>query len=148
VERYLDCFAVLIQLPTLRCRFVTGSTVAPTPLLFAHVEYVIAVREVATARDRANSSKNDRTMNNTKNQRVIVISGASAGQGRATAQGFARNEGAPIALIARGQDVLEGAQRDVESLGGKALILQADVADADAVEAAARVETELGRCQP
>ena len=69
-------------------------------------------------------------MNNSKNQRVIVITGASAGLGRATAQAFARSEGARIGLIARGQDGLEGAQRDVESLGGQALILQADVADA------------------
>ena len=84
-------------------------------------------------------------MNDSKNQRVIVITGASAGLGRAIAQAFARSEGARIGLIARGQDGLKGAQRDVESLGGQALILQADVADAGAVEAAAeRVETELG----
>ena len=84
-------------------------------------------------------------MKNSKNQRVIVITGASAGLGRATAQAFARSEGARIGLIARGQAGWEGARREVESLGGQALILQADVADAEAIEAAAeRVEAEWG----
>ena len=77
--------------------------------------------------------------------RVIVITGASAGVGRATAQLFARTERAHIGLIARGSQGLEGAQRDVESLGGKAITIQCDVADAEAVDAAAeRVERELG----
>ena len=77
--------------------------------------------------------------------RVIVITGASAGLGRAAAQAFARTEKAKIGLIARGKEGLEGAKRDVEELGGKALILPTDVADADAVEAAtAKVESELG----
>lgn len=76
--------------------------------------------------------------------RVIVITGASAGVGRATVRAFAR-EGASIGLIARGHDGLEGAKRDAEAHGGKGLILPADVADADAVErAAARAEDELG----
>jgi NAD(P)-dependent dehydrogenase (short-subunit alcohol dehydrogenase family) len=79
------------------------------------------------------------------NSRVVVITGASAGVGRATAQAFARSEGARIGLIARGKAGLEGARRDMESLGGQALVLPADVSDADAVEAAAtRVEGELG----
>jgi NAD(P)-dependent dehydrogenase (short-subunit alcohol dehydrogenase family) len=77
----------------------------------------------------------------------VVIAGAAAGVGRAAAQEFARH-GAHIGLIARGgpgMDGLEGARRDVEALGGKALILPCDVADADAVMAAAeRVERELG----
>jgi short-subunit dehydrogenase len=77
--------------------------------------------------------------------RVIVITGAAAGVGRATAQMFARTEGAHLGLIARGQEGLEGAKRDVEALGGKAIILQCDVADAEGIEAAAkRVEEELG----
>src|SRR4051794_21773343 len=77
-------------------------------------------------------------------QRVVVITGASAGVGRATAQAFARR-GASIGLLARGRDGLEGARRDVESLGGRGLVLPTDVADADAVEAAAEaVETEFG----
>ena len=77
-------------------------------------------------------------------QEVVVITGASAGVGRATVREFARH-GAAIGLIARGIDGLEGARRDVEQLGGKALVLPTDVADAAQVEAAAeRVERELG----
>jgi short-subunit dehydrogenase len=77
--------------------------------------------------------------------RVIVITGASAGLGRAIAQAFARSERARIGLIARGKDRLEAAKHEVEMLGGQALILPADVSDADAIEAAAgRVESELG----
>ena len=75
---------------------------------------------------------------------VVVVTGASAGVGRAVVRRFAR-EGASVGLIARGVDGLEGARRDVEALGGKALVCQADVSDAAAVEqAAARVEAELG----
>jgi NAD(P)-dependent dehydrogenase (short-subunit alcohol dehydrogenase family) len=76
---------------------------------------------------------------------VVVITGASAGVGRATAQRFAK-EGARIGLLARGIDGLEGARRDVEKLGGKALVIPVDVADADKVEAAAaQIEAELGK---
>ena len=67
---------------------------------------------------------------------VVAITGASAGVGRAVARRFAR-DGARIGLIARGQDGLEGASRDVEDLGGKALICACDVSDHDAVEQAA-----------
>lgn len=75
---------------------------------------------------------------------VVVITGASAGIGRATAQAFAKR-GAKIGLIARGRAGLEAAKRDVESLGGKALVLPLDVADHDAVErAAAEVEETFG----
>jgi NAD(P)-dependent dehydrogenase (short-subunit alcohol dehydrogenase family) len=64
--------------------------------------------------------------------------------GRATARAFAR-EGAQIALLARGNDGLEGACADVEAAGGKALALPTDAANADEVEAAAEaVEAELG----
>jgi short-subunit dehydrogenase len=77
--------------------------------------------------------------------RVIVITGAAAGVGRATAKMFAETEGAHIGLIARGMEGLEGAKRDVEALGGKAIIIQCDVTDAEGIEAAAeRVEQELG----
>ncbi|HKY04540.1 MAG TPA: SDR family oxidoreductase [Blastocatellia bacterium] len=75
---------------------------------------------------------------------VVVITGASAGVGRAVARLFAR-EGAQVALLARGRDGLEGARRDVEDGGGRALVIPVDVADADAVEAAAAIiEEELG----
>ena len=55
-------------------------------------------------------------MNNSKKPRLIVITGASVGLGRATAQAFARSDGARIGLIARGKDGLQGAKGDVESL--------------------------------
>jgi len=75
---------------------------------------------------------------------IVVITGASAGVGRATVRAFARR-GAHIGLVARGRDGLEGACQDVEALGGKALVLPTDVADADQVEAvAAAVEAHLG----
>lgn len=76
--------------------------------------------------------------------RVVVITGASAGVGRAAARAFAA-EGARIALLARGPDGLAGARHDVEMLGGRAMTLQVDVSDAEAVEAAAAaVEREFG----
>jgi|SRR5579862_1077561 len=75
---------------------------------------------------------------------VVVITGASAGVGRATVREFAR-QGAYIGLIARGRDGLEGARQEVEALGGKALVLPVDVADAEGVEsAAAEIEKKLG----
>lgn len=75
---------------------------------------------------------------------VVVITGASAGVGRATARAFAQ-QGAAVALLARGQAGLEGARRDVEAAGGRALAIPTDVADAAQVEAAAEtIERELG----
>jgi len=81
---------------------------------------------------------------NSKNPEVVVITGASAGVGRATVWAFAKR-GAKIGLLARGIKGLEGAKRDAEQLGGEALIVQTDVAHADQVEAAAeKVERTLG----
>jgi NAD(P)-dependent dehydrogenase (short-subunit alcohol dehydrogenase family) len=75
---------------------------------------------------------------------VVVVTGASAGLGRSIVREFAK-EGAHLALIARGGDGLEAARREVEELGGKAIVIRADAADADAIEAAAeQVESEFG----
>ena len=80
------------------------------------------------------------------NQEVVVITGASAGVGRAVVREFARRSpGVRIGLLARNPDGLEGAREEVEAAGGKALVIQTDVADAEAVDdAARRVEEELG----
>lgn len=75
---------------------------------------------------------------------VVVVTGASGGVGRAVAHAFARR-GARVALLARGEEGLRDAAREVCLLGGEALVIPTDVADADAVEAAAeQVERELG----
>ncbi|MEO6974144.1 MAG: SDR family oxidoreductase [Rhodoferax sp.] len=75
---------------------------------------------------------------------VVVVTGASAGVGRAAAVAFAR-QGARVALLARGTEGLESAKREVELAGGMALTIAVDVSDAEAVEAAAdTVERELG----
>ena len=78
------------------------------------------------------------------NMEVVVVTGASAGVGRATAREFGEH-GAKVALLARGEDGLEGAKKEVEAAGGVALPILTDVADPEQVEAAAeRVERELG----
>jgi NAD(P)-dependent dehydrogenase (short-subunit alcohol dehydrogenase family) len=75
---------------------------------------------------------------------TVVITGGTAGIGRATAREFARH-GCNVAVLARGADGLEATRRDIEQLGGKALAIPTDVADWTAVETAAdQVERELG----
>lgn len=75
---------------------------------------------------------------------VVVITGASAGVGRATARYFGRR-GAAVALVARGQKGLEAARREIEEAGGRAIVVRGDIADPEVTEeAAARAEAELG----
>ncbi len=83
-------------------------------------------------------------MGTNSHNEVVVVTGAGAGLGRAIVQSFARR-GAHIGLISRGRQRLEDAKREVESLGGRAVVLEADVSDAMAVdEAAASAESQLG----
>jgi NAD(P)-dependent dehydrogenase (short-subunit alcohol dehydrogenase family) len=72
--------------------------------------------------------------------RVVVITGAGSGIGRATARRFGA-DGDKVALLGRGEEELERATAEIEAAGGTALILPTDVSDPDAVEA---VERELG----
>lgn len=73
----------------------------------------------------------------TAQHEVVVVTGASAGVGRATARAFGQR-GASVALLARGRDGLEAARREIEAAGGRALVLPADVGDPDQVERAAQ----------
>lgn len=74
----------------------------------------------------------------------VVVTGASAGIGRATALAFGK-QGCRVALLARGVEGLEAARREIEEAGGQAIVIPTDVADHAQVEAAAeRVEQELG----
>jgi NAD(P)-dependent dehydrogenase (short-subunit alcohol dehydrogenase family) len=75
---------------------------------------------------------------------VVVITGASAGVGRATARAFGQRR-AQVGLLARGRDGLEAAKQEIEAAGGKALVVPVDVANPEKVEAAAQaVEENLG----
>ena len=77
-------------------------------------------------------------------RRVVAVTGASGGVGRAAAVEFARR-GDRVALIARGTVGLAGAAAEVEAAGGEALVLATDVADAEQMEMAVeRIEAELG----
>ncbi len=75
---------------------------------------------------------------------TVVVTGGTAGVGRATVREFAKN-GANVAILARGEDRLDTAKREVEEAGGKAIAISVDVSDAKAVEDAAdKIERELG----
>lgn len=75
---------------------------------------------------------------------VVVVTGADAGLGRAIAEEFGRH-GASVTLVARDRERLEVAKREIEGLGGQALVIVGDVADPDVLDAAAaQTEAELG----
>ena len=77
-------------------------------------------------------------------KKVVVVTGATSGVGRATAREFA-DRGDAVALVARGEDALDIAAKEVEARGGRALAVATDVAHHEEVEEAAeRVERELG----
>jgi NAD(P)-dependent dehydrogenase (short-subunit alcohol dehydrogenase family) len=78
-------------------------------------------------------------------RKVAVVTGGSAGVGRAIVREFA-SHGYDVAVLARGEAGVDGAVRDVEQAGGRGLGIPTDVADLHQVEAAARkVESELGQ---
>jgi NAD(P)-dependent dehydrogenase (short-subunit alcohol dehydrogenase family) len=80
----------------------------------------------------------------TKRSSTVVVTGASAGVGRATAVAFATRR-VRVALVSRGGEGLEATAKEVEARGGEALIVPADVSDAEAVSnAAAIIEERLG----
>ncbi|HEX3854937.1 MAG TPA: SDR family NAD(P)-dependent oxidoreductase, partial [Polyangiaceae bacterium] len=84
--------------------------------------------------------KSERTLQD----RVVVVTGGSAGLGRATAVAFAKR-GAQVAILARDADRLEDAEAEIAAYGGRCLALPIDVADAGAVdEAADTIEATLG----
>ena len=79
-----------------------------------------------------------------REQQVVVVTGASAGLGRAIAYAFAER-GAKVALLARNPGALRSTAAECRAMGGEALAIPTDVSDAEAVEAAAeQVERELG----
>lgn len=81
---------------------------------------------------------------NNEKKGVVVITGASAGVGRACAKTFAK-KGYDVGLLARGKEGLEGAKKDVEELGQRAVYYQIDVSNAEEMEKAADyIENELG----
>ena len=76
---------------------------------------------------------------------VVVVTGGTAGVGRAVAVEFARRGASAIAVLARGRERLEETRQQLETIGVRSVALAVDMADVDAVEAAAtEVESSLG----
>jgi NAD(P)-dependent dehydrogenase (short-subunit alcohol dehydrogenase family) len=85
-----------------------------------------------------------RNLNTSKSRQVVVVTGASAGIGRAVAHAFARRQ-ATVALLARGDRGLEGATKEVIDAGGSAVPYPLDVSDPDqVVQAAEFIERDAG----
>jgi short-subunit dehydrogenase len=122
---------------------VAGSFAGEQQILFIVIRYVANI-EFSGAHPTKGQRFICERWGEMARRELVVITGASAGVGRATVREFAKR-GASIGLIARGTEGLEGAQREVEAAGGRALVLPVDVADAAQVESAAeRVESTLG----
>jgi NAD(P)-dependent dehydrogenase (short-subunit alcohol dehydrogenase family) len=121
---------------------VAASATAMIALLHAPREHRVALlRRIGDPEERGRDMPPEEKQ---RRRPVCVVTGASAGVGRATAIEFAR-AGYDVGLIARGADGLRSAVDDVLFHGGRALAVQADVADWDAVRAAARsIESQIG----
>jgi NAD(P)-dependent dehydrogenase (short-subunit alcohol dehydrogenase family) len=73
--------------------------------------------------------------------RVVVVTGASSGNGKAMALALA-GQGARLVLAARRVELLEATAREAEDRGGEALVVPCDVTDREQVEAVARSTLE------
>jgi NAD(P)-dependent dehydrogenase (short-subunit alcohol dehydrogenase family) len=104
----------------------------------------IVPESIAMLRGRHVSSPAAPGMPRGNKSEVVVVTGCSAGLGRAIAREFGRHQ-ASVGLISRNEERLNTAKREIEQSGGRALVLPLDVADAKAVEnAAQKVEQEFG----
>jgi NAD(P)-dependent dehydrogenase (short-subunit alcohol dehydrogenase family) len=136
---FIDTFSNLwMTLAQVRCDKLSACATCPCR---RSSQYVLVPMPFANARIRSTHLASLPSM---KTPEIVVITGASAGVGRATARAFGKR-GAKVGLIARGPDGLEAAKREIESEGGEAIVLSLDVSDENAVEqAAGEVERAFG----